>query len=110
MSTPGMAPGTHEGQSREVRLTTSPAWVSSPPMPGGVTVGFWGVRGSTPCEGPRYQRYGGHSSCVVVESEGQSPIVFDLGTGLRSYGEQIDGDFHGSVLLTHLHWDHVQGL
>src|SRR4051794_23760054 len=79
-------------------------------MPGGVTVGFWGVRGSTPCEGPRYQRYGGHSSCVVVESEGQSPIVFDLGTGLRSYGERIDGDFHGSVLLTHLHWDHVQGL
>ncbi len=79
-------------------------------MPGGITVEFWGVRGSTPCEGPRYARYGGHSSCVAVEAEHQAPVVFDLGTGLRSYGEHVEGDFHGSVLLTHLHWDHVQGL
>jgi phosphoribosyl 1,2-cyclic phosphodiesterase len=79
-------------------------------MPGGVAVRFWGVRGSTPCEGPRYERYGGHSSCVSVEADGQAPVVFDLGTGLRSYGEQIAGQFNGSVLLTHLHWDHVQGL
>jgi phosphoribosyl 1,2-cyclic phosphodiesterase len=79
-------------------------------MPGGVAVRFWGVRGSTPCEGPRYERYGGHSSCVSVEADGQAPVVFDLGTGLRSYGEQIAGEFNGSVLLTHLHWDHVQGL
>jgi phosphoribosyl 1,2-cyclic phosphodiesterase len=79
-------------------------------MPGGIAVGFWGVRGSTPCEGPRYARYGGHSSCVAIEAEGQPPVVLDLGTGLRSYGEHITGDFQGSVMLTHLHWDHVQGL
>jgi phosphoribosyl 1,2-cyclic phosphodiesterase len=79
-------------------------------MPGGITVRFWGVRGSTPCEGSRYARYGGHSSCVSVEADGQAPVIFDLGTGLRSYGEHIDGEFHGSVMLTHLHWDHVQGL
>jgi phosphoribosyl 1,2-cyclic phosphodiesterase len=79
-------------------------------MPGGVAVRFWGVRGSTPCEGPRYERYGGHSSCVSVEADGQAPVVFDLGTGLRAYGEHIAGVFHGAVMLTHLHWDHVQGL
>ncbi|MCU1429035.1 MAG: metal-dependent hydrolase, beta-lactamase superfamily [Actinomycetia bacterium] len=82
-------------------------------MSGGFSVGFWGVRGSTPCEGSRYQRYGGHSSCVTLEAEGQSPVILDLGTGLRPYGESMNAAsdaFHGSVLLTHLHWDHVQGL
>lgn len=81
-------------------------------MPGGLTVTFHGVRGSTPCEGAQYARYGGHSSCVSVELPGQAPIIFDLGTGLRPYGERLgcDDAFHGTVLLTHLHWDHVQGL
>src|SRR5690242_15851676 len=93
-----------------MRLTAASTWVSSAAMPGGIDISFWGVRGSTPCEGPRYARYGGHSSCVAVEAEGQAPVVFDLGTGLRPYGEQHAGPFNGSVLLTHLHWDHVQGL
>ena len=79
------------------------------PCPG-VRVVFNGVRGSTPCAGPEYVRYGGNSSCVAVEADGSPPIVFDLGTGLRPYGSRNEGDFHGSVLLTHLHWDHVQGL
>ncbi|GIU86428.1 MAG: MBL fold metallo-hydrolase [Acidimicrobiia bacterium] len=81
-------------------------------MSGGIRIGFHGVRGSTPCEGPRYERYGGHSSCVSVDAHGQAPIVFDLGTGLRAYGERLGGvhPYHGTVLLTHLHWDHVQGL
>jgi phosphoribosyl 1,2-cyclic phosphodiesterase len=47
---------------------------------------------------------------VAVEAEGQPPIIFDLGTGIRPYGDLISGPFNGSVLLTHLHWDHVQGL
>jgi phosphoribosyl 1,2-cyclic phosphodiesterase len=40
------------------------------------------------------------------------PIVFDLGTGLRFWGDTLpaDGSFHGLALVTHLHWDHVQGL
>jgi phosphoribosyl 1,2-cyclic phosphodiesterase len=71
---------------------------------------FNGVRGSTPCAGAHYARYGGHSSCVAVEIDGAPPILFDLGTGLRPYGEQVHGEFSGSVLLSHLHWDHVQGL
>jgi len=79
-------------------------------MSGGIRVLFSGVRGSTPCAGPQYARYGGHSSCVVLEAEDSPPVVFDLGTGLRPYGERGHGEFHGSVLLSHLHWDHVQGL
>jgi phosphoribosyl 1,2-cyclic phosphodiesterase len=52
---------------------------------------------------------------VAIEAEGQAPIVLDLGTGLRSYGNALLADgrhehFRGSVLLTHLHWDHIQGL
>jgi ribonuclease BN (tRNA processing enzyme) len=44
--------------------------------------------------------------------DGESPIVFDLGTGLRAFGETqpLDGSFTGTALLTHIHWDHVQGL
>lgn len=43
---------------------------------------------------------------------GETPIVFDIGTGLRFWGETLpqDGTFAGTALLTHLHWDHVQGL
>ncbi len=86
-------------------------WLSIlPPVSGGVTVTFYGVRGSTPCTGAEFARYGGHSSCVVLEASGQSPILFDLGTGLRPYGMTYQGTFHGTALLSHLHWDHMQGL
>lgn len=76
-------------------------------------VTFYGVRGSTPTPCADNQRYGGNTSCVVLEVEGAEPIVFDLGTGLRFWGEAIgrDGEpFRGTALVTHLHWDHVQGL
>src|SRR3954449_13401610 len=78
----------------------------------GVThVNFWGVRGSTPCDGHQFDRYGGNTSCVEVASEGHDPIIFDLGTGLRSYGDALAADgrtdgYRATVLLTHLHWDH----
>ncbi len=85
------------------------------PMSGGMNVTFHGVRGSTPCDGPQLARYGGNTSCVAIEVEGQAPIVFDLGTGLRNFGIDLlerdrAAEFHGTVLLSHLHWDHVQGL
>jgi phosphoribosyl 1,2-cyclic phosphodiesterase len=80
-----------------------------------MTVTFHGVRGSTPCDGEHLARYGGNTSCVALECEGQPPIVFDLGTGLRNYGTQLMENggatgFQGAMLLSHLHWDHVQGL
>jgi phosphoribosyl 1,2-cyclic phosphodiesterase len=82
---------------------------------GSSSVHFYGVRGSTPCDSPDIARYGGNTSCVVLEAAGHAPIVFDLGTGLRNYGMQLADaglnlGFRGSVLLTHLHWDHIQGL
>ena len=57
-------------------------------------------------------RYGGNTACVALTIEGEQPIVFDLGTGLRAFGDTqpLDGTFAGTALMTHIHWDHVQGL
>ena len=79
-------------------------------------VSFCGVRGSTPAPGPDFVRYGGHTSCVALShdggsSEGSPTLLLDAGTGLRRLPEFIgDRPFRGTLLLTHLHWDHVQGL
>lgn len=73
-------------------------------------VTFHGVRGSTPAIGADTRRYGGNTACVEVAADGCPPIVIDLGTGIRRYGQTIDGAFNGVLLLTHLHWDHIQGL
>jgi phosphoribosyl 1,2-cyclic phosphodiesterase len=77
-----------------------------------ITITFHGVRGSTPCHGEAVARYGGNTSCVSMVVPGHDPILFDMGTGLRYFGMQqpIDGSFRGHVLLSHLHWDHTQGL
>lgn len=77
----------------------------------GVNVSFYGVRGSTPCHASSMNRYGGNTSCVVVERDGEAPFILDAGTGLRFYGLDLGVEsFTGTLLLTHLHWDHVQGL
>ena len=72
-----------------------------------------GVRGSTPAPGPDFVRYGGHTSCVAVTPRGQDvpTLLLDAGTGIRSLSAQLPGPgFQGSILLSHLHWDHVQGV
>jgi len=80
-------------------------------MEAGVSVSFYGVRGSTPCHCSSMTRYGGNTSCVVVRREGEAPIVLDAGTGLRFFGTDLgDEAFTGTVLISHLHWDHVQGV
>jgi phosphoribosyl 1,2-cyclic phosphodiesterase len=75
-------------------------------------VTFHGVRGSTPCQSDDIRRYGGNTSCVSIDADGQDPLLLDMGTGLRYYGKKVPSDqlFRGNCLLTHLHWDHVQGL
>lgn len=73
-------------------------------------VRFHGVRGSTPCHGDDIARYGGNTSCVSVTVEGEDPVLFDLGTGLRYYGLGCELPWQGTALVSHLHWDHVQGL
>jgi len=80
-------------------------------MHAGVRVSFYGVRGSTPCHCSSMNRFGGNTSCVVIEREGEAPIVCDAGTGLRFFGLDHGRDhFLGTILVSHLHWDHVQGL
>jgi len=72
---------------------------------------FCGVRGSTPAPGADFLRYGGHTSCVALAHDGGVPdLVLDGGTGLRHLSGLLDEPFRGTVLLGHLHWDHVQGL
>jgi ribonuclease BN (tRNA processing enzyme) len=72
-----------------------------------------GVRGSTPAPGPDYVRYGGHTSCVGVTANGglAPTLLMDAGTGIRSLPGLLGTEpFGGSILLSHLHWDHVEGL
>jgi ribonuclease BN (tRNA processing enzyme) len=75
-------------------------------------VSFHGVRGSTPCHGHDTHHYGGNTSCVSLCADGETPIIFDLGTGLRYFGKQCNGtpSFRAVCLLTHLHYDHTLGL
>lgn len=71
-----------------------------------------GTRGSTPAPGVAFHRYGGQTSCVaVVANDGACRLVLDAGTGLRRLPVALDGKpFAGTLLLTHLHWDHTHGL
>lgn len=73
---------------------------------------FYGVRGSTPCAGESTSRYGGNTASIVIQSEGFDPLLLDLGTGLRYFGagQGAGAQLHAHALVTHLHWDHVQGL
>jgi len=72
-----------------------------------------GVRGSTPAPGPDFVRYGGHTSCVgIVPTGAREPtLLLDAGTGVRTLTEKLSSDaFKGSILISHLHWDHMEGL
>src|SRR4051812_38348094 len=74
---------------------------------------FWGVRGSIPVPGPTTVRYGGNTSCVEVRADGEI-IVLDAGSGIRLLGMELEKEFgerpvNLSLLLTHTHWDHIQG-
>lgn len=76
---------------------------------------FWGVRGSVPAPGPETNRYGGNTSCVSVAADDGQTIIIDMGTGLMHLGIALLGTPFGkgkgeaSILLSHSHWDHIQG-
>ena len=73
---------------------------------------FCGVRGSTPAPGAAFVRYGGHTSCIAIAHDGAPPsLILDAGTGLRNVTGLLGGQpYRGTILLSHLHWDHVHGL
>ena len=74
---------------------------------------FCGVRGSTSAPGADFVRVGGHTSCVALTRSGEDTpsLVLDAGTGLQLLTDRLGrAPFRGTLLLTHLHWDHAQGL
>jgi phosphoribosyl 1,2-cyclic phosphodiesterase len=71
---------------------------------------FCGVRGSAPAPGGEFVRYGGHTSCIALANDDTAApqLVLDAGSGLRAVSRLLDGaPFTGTIMLTHLHWDHV---
>lgn len=74
-------------------------------------VRFWGTRGSIPCSGAPYIRYGGNTACVEVRC-GEHVLIFDGGSGLRDLGEALveESPKRLHLFLTHCHFDHICGL
>lgn len=75
-------------------------------------VKFWGTRGSVPVPGPSTVRYGGNTTCLEVKGKDGTHLIIDSGTGIRLLGGELmskgpKGPIH--VILTHFHWDHIQG-
>lgn len=77
-----------------------------------VHVWLLGVRGSCPAPGADFVRIGGNTSCVAIGHDAGPPtLVLDAGTGIRSATSLLGGAaFSGTVILGHLHWDHIFGL
>ena len=76
---------------------------------------FWGVRGSTPTVDPATWRYGGNTPCLELIAPDGTKFILDCGTGLRVLGSRWTSDPSGTsatthILVTHNHWDHIQGL
>src|SRR3979411_199265 len=74
---------------------------------------FWGTRGSIASPGPNTVRFGGNTSCIELQTNSGDHMVFDSGTGARTLGNHwlanIKGSISATMLLTHTHWDHIQG-
>lgn len=77
-------------------------------------VQFWGTRGSIAKPGPSTARYGGNTSCVEVRSARGTLVVLDCGTGAHPLGQKLMSaglkGMRGHILISHTHWDHIQGL
>jgi phosphoribosyl 1,2-cyclic phosphodiesterase len=77
---------------------------------------FWGVRGSIPAPGPDTIRYGGNTACVSIHARSGGLVIIDMGTGLMHLGNALMAGPFGAgrgaatILLSHTHWDHIQGL
>jgi CheY-like chemotaxis protein len=78
-----------------------------------MNVRFWGTRGSLAKPGPTTLRYGGNTSCVEVRGADGTLIVLDCGTGAHELGQSLMAAGgprrNGHLLITHTHWDHIQG-
>ena len=77
-------------------------------------VTFWGTRGSIPTPGPDTARYGGNTACISIGGRDGRLVILDAGSGLRPLGHELmkerSGVLTADILLSHTHWDHIQGL
>lgn len=81
------------------------------PKADGVWFKFWGVRGSIPTPGSGTVRFGGNTSCIELRACGEH-LILDAGSGIRPLGLSLAAeqrDLNLTLLLTHTHWDHIQG-
>jgi len=76
-------------------------------------VRFWGTRGSLPTPGRHTLRFGGNTSCVEVRTA-DTLVIIDCGSGLHNLGRALvhsgESAVKGHILITHTHWDHIQGI
>lgn len=73
-------------------------------------VRFWGVRGSFPTLENNKMRFGGNTSCVEMNIDNKI-LIFDGGTGIQRLGKNLQNkNIRADIFITHLHWDHIQGL
>jgi ribonuclease BN (tRNA processing enzyme) len=74
---------------------------------------FWGVRGTIPTPGPETVRLGGNTACIDVLTSDQQLIILDAGSGIRRLGIALQDEYPdrivGTILISHTHWDHIQG-
>lgn len=78
-----------------------------------IKIKFWGVRGSIPTPGYSTLHYGGNTSCVEVAFKNGPHFILDAGTGIRELGkhlQKLNRPLNSYILLSHFHWDHIQGL
>lgn len=75
-------------------------------------VKFWGVRGSIASPGPNTVRYGGNTTCIEIRTDNNELIIIDAGTGIFPLSQTLLNELPvtAHVLITHSHWDHIQGL
>ena len=74
---------------------------------------FWGTRGSIPTPGKHTVRYGGNTPCIEVRLRDNKLLIFDAGTGIRGLGDLLMKKrerVKASIIISHPHWDHIQGL
>ena len=80
-----------------------------------IGVTFWGVRGTIPSPGAHTARYGGNTACIEVRAGDGHLVILDAGTGIRGLGKHLAGlksaaGVRAHIVLSHAHWDHIQGL
>jgi phosphoribosyl 1,2-cyclic phosphodiesterase len=77
-------------------------------------VTFWGTRGSIPTPGPLTARYGGNTPCISITGTDGRLVILDAGSGLRPLGHELmkqhNSGLSADILISHTHWDHIQGL